>query len=148
MKSIWSTLLISITIALYCGASAHSADIVVTKDTPDNVVLMNRLMVQRIFTRKQTRWSDGREILVFTKPLTSIEHRDFAINVLGMTPYDYQKQLEDQTYSGRATSVIEINTDELMALRVSNHPGSIGYINYVIIIDNKTVVVIDGNTVK
>jgi ABC-type phosphate transport system substrate-binding protein len=139
--------------ALLIGALAprlanSGADLVLRIENPDRTLLMNRLAVQQIFTRKTTRWSDGNEIVVFVKPLGSIEHRDFTTNVLGLTSYEFIKKLENQTYSGRATSVMELPTDEMMSLKVSQTSGSVGYINYAIISNNSNIVIIDGTSIQ
>lgn len=129
------------------GINAGS-DIILRFDNPDKMLLMNRLAAQMLFTRKMTRWSDGQEVKIFVKPVNSIEHKEFIRSVLGMTPYNFQRQLESQTYAGRATSVNEVPTDEAMAMKITQTPGSLGYINYGIITSNKIVYIIDGNTVN
>jgi len=143
-----------VTAALLFGAMSWNsvldaaADIVIRFDNPDKVVLTNRLAVQRIFTRKDTRWSDGSEIKVFIKPINSIEHSNFLISVLGISTFSYKRHLESQTYAGRTTSVMEVDSDEIMALKISQIPGSIGYINYAIIINNRDIVVISGDDIR
>lgn len=106
-------------------------------------ITMDRITVQKIFTRKITRWPSGRNITVYTKPLSSIEHRDFVINVLEISPFFFQRQLEEQTFSGRASSVVEITNDSQMILKIENNPGSIGYINYKVYSGNKEVIIVD-----
>lgn len=121
--------------------------IISTPPIPDgNVILMNRLMIQRIFTRKETRWSNGQEITVYIKPLGSVEHQEFTRRVLHMSSYKFTKNLEEVTYGGKSTGVIEVITDTEMQLKVSNTPGSIGYINYdQIFVSGKIITIVDAD---
>jgi ABC-type phosphate transport system substrate-binding protein len=108
-----------------------------------NKLLRDKLMVSYIFTRKVTKWETGEKITVFTKPLDSIEHRYFLNQWLNMTSGKYRRELEGQTYSGRATGVKEVNTDEEMMVMVIQTPASIGYLNYGVILHDKSVKIID-----
>jgi ABC-type phosphate transport system substrate-binding protein len=108
-----------------------------------NVLIMNRLAVQRIFTRKDTHWENGDNITVFIKPMDSIEHRAFVTDILNMTLYKYQKSLDTYTYTAKATSVHEVTNDDKMKIAIQTHPGSIGYINYELIMNEKIIKVVD-----
>lgn len=110
-----------------------------------NTIFMNRLMVQRIFTRKDTHWSNGDNIIVFIKPKESIEHKTFVANVLNMTLYRYQQSLETYTYSARALPAIEVSTDQKMLNAIHTHPGAIGYVNYQLLVNDKVIKICDDN---
>ena len=144
----FKTIIITLSLLLFSNIVSSGADIVARIDNPDKTILVNRLAIQRIFTRKITRWSNGTNISVFTKPLTSIEHKNFSMSVLGLTPFNFKRQLESQTYSGKSTSVMEVDSDEAMAMKIAQTPGAIGYINYAIIIGNKTIIIIDDSTIN
>lgn len=122
-----------------------TTDLIIWKESNDSITL-DRYSAQRIFTKKITRWPNGQHINVFIKPLYSIEHRDFVINVLGISPFYYTQMLEEQTYTGKASSITEVNSDKQMIMMVDQTPGSIGYINYEIFAGNKRVIVIDPAT--
>lgn len=124
-----------------------SADIIVWRENKD-YVMTDIFTVQKIFTRKITRWPSGQQIYVFTKPIKSIEHRDFVINTLQLTPYYFEQQLEEQTFAGRASSITEVPNDDLMRIKIENTPGAIGYLNYDIYVGTKKVVIVDLNSLK
>lgn len=119
------------------------SDVKLALPTEYNKLLMNRLMVSYIFTRKVTKWQTGEKITVFTKPINSIEHRDFLNQWLNMTTGKYRRELEGQVYAGRTTGVKEVNTDEEMMVMVMNTPASIGYLNYGVILHDKSIKIIN-----
>jgi ABC-type phosphate transport system substrate-binding protein len=119
------------------------SDVQVVIPSEYNALLRNKLMVSYIFTRKVVKWETGEKITVFTKPLDSIEHRYFLNQWLNMTSGKYRRELEGQTYSGRATGVKEVSTDEEMMVMVMNTPASIGYLNYGVILHDKSVKIIN-----
>jgi ABC-type phosphate transport system substrate-binding protein len=108
-----------------------------------NTVFMNTIMLQRIFTRKETYWNNRENITVYIKPIDSIEHRFFIMSVLNMTIYNYKHNLEVNTYTARATNVVEVQNDAAMIQLVHSHNGAIGYVNYQLITYNKTIVICD-----
>lgn len=87
-----------------------------------------------IFTRRQKYWPDGTKIIVFIKPINSIEHKFFVMEWLGITLTKYKALLDAATYSGAASYVSEVNTDEEMLAAIATTPNSIGYL------DNKVLV--------
>ena len=101
-----------------------------TYESKKKTVRLSKTELQRIFTRKITRWSNGDEITVYIKPIGSIEHRSFVAAVLGMTLYRYSKSLEVNTYTANAITVMEVRTDTAMRAAVHSNPGAIGYLNY------------------
>lgn len=136
-----------LSLLIFSTGLESNVDLVSNLSNP-KVMLMNRLSVQNIFTRKMTRWSNGDNIVVFIKPLESIEHKDFVSNVLRMSPFNYKKNLDAQLYTGKSTGVMEIPTDDSMIWKVVSTPGGVGYINYDIIVSNKIVHIVDGDSVN
>lgn len=134
-------IVVFVLLCLFCPIIS-SVDLIIWGEY-DNSILLDRFAIQRIFTRKIIRWPNGQYINVFIKPIHSIEHRDFVKTVLQITPYYFEQQLEEQTYTGRSTSVTEVPNDQQMLVKISSTPGAIGYINYEIYIDNKRVFIID-----
>lgn len=119
-----------------------AVDIIIWKED-ETTITLDRFTVQKIFTKKITRWPNGKSIVVFIKPLSSIEHRDFVLNTLGMSPYYFREQLEEQTFSGKASSVTEIANDQQMLMKIEQTPGGIGYVNYTIHFESKEIIIID-----
>ena len=145
MNNISKYVLLGLVLMWACplNSAANDPTIIFSNYDTDNTIFMNRLAIQRIFTRKDTRWENGKNILVYIKPIDSIEHRIFVANVLNMTLYRYQKSLETYTYTARALPVTEVNSDDKMRVAVNSHPGAIGYINYELVVNEKTIKIID-----
>lgn len=128
-------------ITLSC-ASVRSADIVIHTAPPsENIQSNDTRLLANIFTRKITRWlSNGQKITVFTRPLNSIEHKLFVIYWLGLTHYRYKKLLKQNTFSGAASSVKTITSDEIMLLTITKTPNSIGYISKFMVLNNDSTI--------
>lgn len=141
MKKILYVILLSLV------TNVLAADIVAWKEDCDSIVI-DRFSLQKIFTKRIARWPSGQTIQVFIKPMNSVEHRDFVLNVLGLSPFNYQQMLDTQVYSGKSSSVIEIPNDGQMIMKIEQTPGAIGYINYEIFIGSKKVTIIDGSNIK
>lgn len=141
MKKLLIILLICLSIH-----SAEATELILWKEHRDAVVL-ERYYLQKIFTKKIAKWPDGRNINVYIKPFNSIEHKDFLSNVLGLSPFSYQQQLETQTFTGKSASVTEVDDDAELILKVERDPSAIGYINYEIYIGNKKVIVINSSAI-
>ena len=127
---------------LFFWVNTPATDVVIWKEDSE-IIVLDRVTVQKIFTKKLQRWPDGRNINVFVKPLGSIEHRDFVNNVLKITPFYFQQQLEEQTYAGKSSSITEVPDDKTMIAKIEQTPGSIGYVNYILYTGSKRVIIID-----
>lgn len=108
-----------------------------------DTLFMNRAAVQRIFTRKDVRWSNGKSIIVYTKPIDSVEHKAFVANTLNMSLYRFQRELESSTYSAKAIPLNVVDNDYTMMREVKTHEGAIGYVNYRLVLHNKKIILID-----
>lgn len=101
----------------------HTAPVEEKLVTPETFKLTN------IFTRKITKWStNGARIIVFIRPINSIEHKLFVMRWLGVTNYRYKKLLQQNTFSGAASNVKIIISDEQMMITIKSTPNSIGYV--------------------
>lgn len=97
---------------------------------------VSRTELVNIFTRKKLFWEDGHRITVFIKPMNSVEHKIFTIDILNMTPYSYKSMADSIIWSGKNTAPREIASDDEMILQLSRTPYSVGYINYSTVIYN------------
>jgi len=129
-------LTLSSNVVFSADAIVHTApehEIIEATDTP---FLIN------IFTRKTTRWiSNGDKIVVFIRPINSIEHKTFVLDWLGVTNYRFKKLLKQNTFSGRASSVKIIKTDEQMMFIINNTPNSIGYVGDHMVYNNDSNII-------
>jgi len=148
-KIIFLLLFILILFPIPLVSSPGDVTIIFSNYDLSNTIFMNKIAVQRIFTRKDIRWSNGDSITVFIKPMESIENRMFIADILNMTLYRYQKSLETATYTGKANSVIEVPDDAHMHTAIDAHPGAIGYLNYEIVTHDKIIIICedDGNCI-
>lgn len=124
------------------SSGEYKASIIFKNYDLSNTLFMNRVAVQRIFTRQDRRWSNGDEILVFIKPLNSLEHKKFVTEVLQMSFYRYEKTLMSNIATGKSIPLTEVNSDLKMSMYVNNRQGAIGYINYNLEMCNKQVILI------
>jgi ABC-type phosphate transport system substrate-binding protein len=148
VKIIWVVLVMVITILLSLvvyptHADDEGATIVFSNYNIGSNIRMRRITVQRIFTLKDTRWSNGDAITVFTKPLDSIEHKIFVTQVLNMSVYRYTQSILSATNTARAVPVTEVTNDQKMLIAIQSHPGSIGYVNYELLLNGKIIHICD-----
>jgi len=121
--------------------NAHSDTPEVASNVSVNDRVITKLDLVRIFTRKNGRWSDGHKITVFIKGIDSLENKLFIIDVLNLTPYKFQSMVDSVVYSGRNTPPIELSSDAEMYQRLSSTPYSIGYFNYMILVNDSDSIV-------
>ncbi len=140
-------LLLRCILLIFYTSSLSASDIIIWREDLDTITI-DRYSLQKIFTKKQSRWPNGLPIRVFIKPMDSVEHRDFVTNILGISIFTYQQLLDAQVYSGRSYSVVELPTDEQMIMNVEKTPGAIGYINYALYIGNKKVTIINSSSIQ
>ena len=93
-----------------------------------------------IFTRKQLFWNNGQRIVVFIKPLNSIEHKIFITDVLNLTPFTFKQKLDEILYAGKNSPAQEIPSDEMMLIKIESTPYSIGYVNYSLVLNSQDAV--------
>ena len=109
----------------------------------DNTLFVNREFIRRVFTRKELRWKTGEAITVYIKPMDSIEHRNFVTNVLRMTMSRYKESLTASIASG--TDTVHEVPNGSMVTAIHSKPGSIGYVNYDPITNEKIIKICDDN---
>lgn len=131
-----------LSLLVYWSALANAADVIHTAPISEDLRSTDVRELKGIFTRKITRWRvSGENIVVFVKPLNSVEHKEFVIEWLGLTNYRYKKLLKQNIFSGTASSVKIIRSDEQMLLVISVTPNSIGYIsNYMVWNNDSTII--------
>lgn len=129
-------------ILFFCNPTHTGTQVLITQEYQMHA--FDKDTIVKIFTKKVTRWADGQLITVFIKPINSIEHKDFVQSWLNMSNSKYKQELEKQTYSGKSLSVVEVDSDAEMVLKISSTIGSIGYINYGVVINTKQLKVLSN----
>ena len=126
--------------SLFFSSSLNAFQLNLISST-SKTIHMSQINIQRIFTKKVMYWSDGTLISnVYIKSITSIEHQYFLLNYLHMSLFRYQQQLDMAIYAAKTTPVIEVKDDLEMEISIKTHPGSIGYVNYQLRLDNNVII--------
>jgi ABC-type phosphate transport system substrate-binding protein len=105
-------------------------------------LFIDRDELQRIFTRQTVQWKNGQEIVVYTKPLNSPEHKIFVSETLNMTLYRFLRDLAASPYMNGGKTVHEVPNDQAMIREVLSHNGAIGYVNYELVAHDKHIIVV------
>lgn len=84
--------------------------------------------IRRIFSMRQTTWSNEQVITVYVLSNQHQTHQTFSTKVLGMFPYQLDRIWNKLVYSGLGEDPIEVQSEQEMLERVSQNPGAIGYV--------------------
>lgn len=145
---LYITLAIAATVAMVVPPNKASSEgtaprIIVNSNANTERELSIRELID-IFTRRKTQWDDRTEIVVLTQGMDSLPNKQFLIEVLGITPYQYRSRLGRNTYSGRVAPPIEVDSEEEMLERLVSNDSAIGYIyNYILYKDDERLVIIN-----
>ena len=101
-------------------------DIYVNSSVPDQQYSLAE--VRAIFAMRKTIWPDGTKIKVFVLPDNASKHRLFTKSRLHMFPHQFRRIWDRLTFSGAGQAPVEVESFEEMFDRLSNTPGSIGYL--------------------
>lgn len=122
-------ILLTLTLWLVAINNVGAEVIVHSAPTEERLSASQSLKLTNIFTRNTTKWSStGARITVFIRPINSIEHKTFVLQWLNLTNYRYKKLLQQNTFSGTASNVKTIYSDEQMMVIIKTTPNSIGYV--------------------
>lgn len=88
---------------------------------------LTKSQLRRIFSMRQTLWSDNQPIIVFVLASSHDLHQEFSKNDLGIFPYKLDSIWNKLTYSGLGTAPTVIESKEALIEAVLSTPGSIGY---------------------
>ncbi|MFT6345612.1 MAG: ABC-type phosphate transport system substrate-binding protein [Paraglaciecola sp.] len=84
--------------------------------------------IRRIFSMRQTFWSNGQKITVYVLSNRHQTHQIFSTKVLRLFPYQLDRIWDKLVYSGLGESPIKVQSEKEMLERVSQKPGAIGYV--------------------
>ncbi|GAC21917.1 hypothetical protein GARC_4982 [Paraglaciecola arctica BSs20135] len=84
--------------------------------------------IRRIFSMRQTTWSNDTKITVYVLSNQHQTHQAFSTKVLGMFPYQLDRIWNKLVYSGLGEEPIKVKSEQEMLERVSQKPGAIGYV--------------------
>jgi ABC-type phosphate transport system substrate-binding protein len=84
--------------------------------------------IRRIFSMRQTTWSNDNKITVYVLSNQHQTHQAFSTKVLGMFPYQLDRIWNKLVYSGLGEEPIKVRSEQEMLELVSQKPGAIGYV--------------------
>lgn len=84
--------------------------------------------IRRIFSMRQTTWSNDQAITVYVLLNQHQTHQIFSTKVLGMFPYQLDRIWNKLVYSGLGEEPIKVKSEQELLERVSQMPGAIGYV--------------------
>ncbi len=102
-----------------------AVDVIVHPSVSESNVTTSQL--RRIYTMRQTQWSDGHPIVVFVLPKQHSLHQRFSKERLQIFPYQLELIWNKLTYSGLGVAPIIVSTPEALIDVVVKTPGAIGY---------------------
>lgn len=125
-----SAVLGSIVLAFALSAHADSNEEIALIVHPSVAVeSIDVSMARALFTRKLTRWHDGRSVRVFVLPDSNLLHRQFVKEKLGLFPYQLRQIWDRMVFSGVDVAPEIVETVSQMYQIIEKTPGSIGYIS-------------------
>lgn len=124
--------------ALVCGLTwlasldysraAESADpLLVIVNAASPIQKLSNYELEAVFTRTQTRWSDGSPVYPFSFSAGSPERETFDRVVLRLSPEQVGRFWLDRRIRGLGLPPKQVPTAIMMLQIVANLPGSIGY---------------------
>jgi hypothetical protein len=112
------------TFVAFCPFAA-ATEVVVNKSVS---AYYSKADIRAIFIMQKRQWPNNRQIKVYTLPDNSQIHKDFAINILNMLPYQIRKIWDRMTFSGTGVAPIELESEQDMIDKIATTPDSIGYL--------------------
>jgi len=101
-------------------------EVVTNKGVGENKLSANSL--RSIFSMHLKTWPDGTKIRVFVLPDDDQLHQVFSKEKLNVFPYQLRSTWDRLVFSGTGQAPIKVSSMEEMLAKVTNTPGSIGYL--------------------
>lgn len=114
-------------LAIACTASSAWADEIVVIVHKDNTNVIDRALVQQLYTGAVRGWPDGSPAFVLDQPDGSAGREQFSANVLKRSPANVRAVWAQNIFTGRGLPPKVAADDEMKRLVASNRSG-IGYI--------------------
>ncbi len=92
---------------------------------------MTTSQLRRIYSMRQTGWSNEVPIVVFALPNQHPVHKLFAKDRLHIFPYQLDRIWNKLTFSGLGSGPRIVNTQAELLRMVAMTPGAVGYIDNV-----------------
>lgn len=121
---------------LLIAAASHADEQVVLIAHP-SVALedINKDRLRAIFAMRETRWSDDSPVRVFVLPDQHPVHRQFCKDPLSIYPFILRRHWDRLTFTGTGPMPAMVTNQTDMLEKVSQTPGSLGYVRKSMITD-------------
>ncbi|WP_343814282.1 hypothetical protein [Colwellia asteriadis] len=111
--------------SIFGAIPAKAVEVITHKSITQQSLTTSQL--RRIFTMRQTYWSNNNAITIFVLPSQHQLHRSFSKERLAIYPYQLERIWNKLTYSGLGVAPTVVDTPEALIQAVLNTPGAIGY---------------------
>ncbi len=113
---------------LMVSSAALAADYVIITNKANPVTALTAKEIKNYYLGKQTSWSDGSKVTVYTQKGSDV-HQPFLKQLVRKTPQQYATYWKKSLFTGTGLPPKDFNSDDEMKQAVSAQPGSIGYIS-------------------
>ena len=101
--------------------------VIVNASNPANSI--SKAELSRIFLKKKTEWSSGRQVIVVDQSERSATRARFSVAVLGKDVPTMKAYWQASLFSGRGVPPVEQGTDGQVANYVAANDAAIGYVS-------------------
>ena len=129
-----------LSVAFQVGSQEPAVQVVVNPSVESKDISVEQ--IRRIFSMRQTTWSNEQAITVYVLSNQHLTHQAFSTKVLGMFPYQLDRIWNKLVYSGLGEEPIKVQSEQEMLERVSQKPGAIGYVMQQVRGDNVNVITV------
>lgn len=107
--------------------SFGQTQVIVHPSVQENSLSQQTLL--KIYAMKQSFWSSGQKLKVFSFPPDHPTHREFTVSEFKMQPHHLTRAWNRLVYSGTGKGPVVAVNNQDMIKKVSSTPGAIGYIS-------------------
>ena len=113
---------------LLVSSAALAADYVVITNNDNPVTALSAKEVKNYYLGKQTSWSNGSKVTVYTQNGSGI-HQPFLKQLVRKSPQQYTTYWKKSLFTGTGLPPKDFASDDEMKKAVAAQPGAIGYIS-------------------
>ena len=113
---------------LLVSSAALAADYVVITNNDNPVTALSAKEVKNYYLGKQTSWSNGSKVTVYTQNDSGI-HQPFLKQLVRKSPQQYTTYWKKSLFTGTGLPPKDFASDDEMKKAVAAQPGAIGYIS-------------------
>jgi ABC-type phosphate transport system substrate-binding protein len=140
-RNIGITLILGLNLLLFSVESV-AATLIANVSVDDSS--LSKKSLRRIFIMRQTKWSAGDPIKVFVMEQNTDIHQIFCKSVLGLFPYQLERQWNKLVYSGLGEAPVVVGGDQEMIEMIAATPGAVGYVKDYTPMEGVKVITLEG----